>query len=136
MNIQCSCGHTIHDVKENLPYKARVLRDQDEAAFCSAVAKTVSGLARAIEAGHREKWIARQLPPGARLSGNRDAILEGILKALLFRIQQKLSLTAYECEECGRLFIHNKPGSSEVSRFEPEYTTKRWLFASKPRRAR
>lgn len=136
MNIQCSCGHTILDLKENLPYKAHIVRDQDEAAFCATVAKTVSGLARAIEAGNREKWIARQLPPGARLSGNRDAILEGIMESLVFRIQQKYSLAAYECEECGRVFIQNKPGSAEISRFEPEYTTKRWLFASKPRRTR
>ena len=98
MKFACACGHVIRDQTDYLPYKASVLRDEDDERFWDDMA--------AIAAVGRSTAGASE--PGSTLG--------------LGRMRPILAYTthAYECEACGRLYVERERGAGgELVEFLP-----------------
>ena len=94
MKFSCQCGHVIRDQTDYLPYKATILRDEDDSGFWDAV--DVEGDADSAK---------RQTEPVTSLR--------------VLDTWATLTSSAYECDECGRLYLERERGGGFVV-FQPE----------------
>jgi hypothetical protein len=100
--------------------RAFVLKGTDVEAFRDAIARDV--VAGPKKKG-RVKKRAKTAVGAPEPTFASDTAVE--LRERLDEVFAQLFLRAFECKNCGRLFIHEGRGSKHFARFEPEYTTKR-----------
>lgn len=55
--LYCVCGHVIVDQRNNLPYKAKFLPDENEEAFWSAIINIIKSFNDAKDKGEKENWL-------------------------------------------------------------------------------
>ena len=105
MKITCPCGSVISDTTDDLPCKAYLRADQDDAAYQDILDRD----ARAIARAHR--------------SEPSDNVAQGKLERAL----QELGLSAtrlerpiYECQVCGRILVPSRRDAMKFVSFMPE----------------
>lgn len=99
MKFECVCGTLVLDQTDALPHKAQFVADQD----WSSLLETIDELSAQSRARPEENSMA-------------------ITSALL-----RFSRIAYQCRECGRIWINDKAG--RLHSFAPDSgTTPRDLF--------
>lgn len=112
--LGCICGHVIVDQTDDLPYKASLLRDQEEEAFHQRTADSVQRLLNAVSNGSLDQLIDQQYGK-TPWRPKPDEVFQDRFSGI-----QAASMTAlYECQSCGRLWVQ-QPGSQRFASFTPD----------------
>ena len=112
--LSCECGNTISDSTDNIPYKARFIRDEDY----HLKDKTLIDICSFIEAyknGEKENWIRNYFGNDADVNIRNEWILIHIEMKNELNIEDVI----YQCEECGRIKIETRNENNFAS-FIPE----------------
>ena len=125
MKFACECGHVIRDQTDYLPYKASVLRDQDDERFWDGVNDALAAFVAAVGAGRRDTWVTERFGPDYRGS---DAL---VIQNLLLGPWIQYTVHAYECEACGRLYVERERGPGGFVTFQPQSGRIERVFASR-----
>jgi len=120
MRIQCSCMAWISDVDTASCVRAYVLKATDRDAFCKKIVRDLVATTKEQAAPKRRGMTFMGAPEPTLAS---DAEVE--LRDRMMEAFAELVLPAYECKNCGRLYVQEARGSKTFARFEPEYTTRR-----------
>lgn len=111
--LGCICGHVMYDQTDFLPYKARILADEDTQKPIEILADL---LARYVEAreqgrgaeiireaiireGEGEAWAEEQTPQIEKKP------LHEVFFDLIFPFWNRYDRQIFECEQCGRLWV-------------------------------
>lgn len=111
--LACNCGHIIRDQTDQLPFKATVVRDQDEDRLLHRIGNAAVELLAAAKEGKLDQLLEDRFGTTWRPSF-QDAVEEIVTRPYL----EETSM-AYECEMCGRLWI-NRKGSNEFLSYAPD----------------
>jgi hypothetical protein len=112
--IRCTCGHSIVDQTDNLPYKAYFFRDSDHDSYYDYTDE-IGSFIESIKNNKREEWITNYFP-GPYPTDEPDAFV--IADIITFK-QRKFISEMYQCENCGRVLIQK--GSENIFPvFKPE----------------
>jgi len=114
--LRCPCGHVIVDQTDALPYKARVIRDQDAEAFWVEATTVLADFVAAIRAGARSTWLSQHLSP----EYPQDVTDESVISDLLAGLEGRYATKAYECESCGRFLLQRAPDDPSFAAFSPD----------------
>lgn len=109
----CTCGHSIIDRTDYLPYKGQVLKDQDHEAFFAGTAESLVEFLGGVRSGDLDEWH-RKWP---FLRGESD---EDVAWSLMSWFWRKFAVDVYECERCGRLWVQEGKQSQRFVPFIPE----------------
>jgi hypothetical protein len=121
--LGCTCGHVICDQSDLLPYKGRVLKDQDREAVLEGIASDVALYIKSLLSEDKGEWIA-QFP---WLQGKENgAVIWGIMTQYCL----KYPVDLYECENCGRLWVQKSVNSQEFVSYVPESSEIRAVLQS------
>jgi hypothetical protein len=125
--IGCTCGGTISDTTDHLPYKGYLTSDTIYFDQIDHATDDVAAFLLARETGSEKQWLSTYF--GARYSALQltpENIIHDIFARHLFRGQ----LTVYQCPACRRLLIQQNDQSNYFHGFTPEDTPKPDVFAS------
>lgn len=86
--LGCTCGHTIRDQTDNLPYKGHILKDQDIDSFFDRVTTDLAHHIREALAGRRD-------------GADHKSMVWRLIAQHYFQYRVHI----YECEACGRLLV-------------------------------
>lgn len=100
--LTCRCGHVIRDQTDQLPFKASIIRDQDEDRLLGRVGAAATELVTAAKEGRIDQLIEERFGTNWRPSF-RDAVEEIVTQPFI----DEMSI-AYECEACGRIWLNRK----------------------------
>jgi len=121
--LGCTCGHIIRDQSDQLSYKGRVLKDQDQEAVLEGIASDVALFIKSLLGEDKGEWIA-QFP---WLQGKENsAVIWGIMTQYCL----KYPVALYECENCGRLWVQKGVKSQEFVSYVPESSEIRAVLQS------
>jgi hypothetical protein len=112
--LGCICGHVIRDQTDDIPYKARFIRDQDYEGFF-AYAGDIAAFIAAIQADQRSQWIKQYFSD----SYPTDIPNASILNDILVNYKVEFEGDLYQCENCGRVKIQVQDKNLFAS-FAPE----------------
>ena len=112
----CTCGHVIRDQTDRLPYKARLIPDEDEDADFSSLAGVLEAFIMAREAGKQEEFLGSSF--GETYPQELD--LQSIIYDLLTNKMLLSTRSIYECENCGRIFIEKRHEEARLVSYVPE----------------
>jgi hypothetical protein len=99
-----------------LPYKARLLSDEDENRFWGGVSRELADLVAAARTGQRKEWIARHFLAGYP----RDVPDEGLISDFLIGYAIRFMRSMYQCTQCGRLLLEERTDANRFRFFVPE----------------
>ncbi len=116
----CVCGHIIVDQREDLPYKAEYIADEDYEASYGDFITFVTELVEAREHGEQERFIIKRF--GEQYP--RDLDLSDVISDALTAVRVGFGHTMYECEQCGRLWIQPNPEKDRYVSYLPETETR------------
>ncbi|MBC8997266.1 hypothetical protein IAI51_12070 [Pseudomonas sp. N40(2020)] len=111
--LGCKCGHVITDQTDSLPYKASLLRDEVENKFWDEVHRELKPLVEAAESGDKTS-IADAFGEFSPIFSAADKLQDRISSLYIQRMS-----TAYECQNCGRLWVQKNNSERFVS-YVPE----------------
>ncbi|MDE6674086.1 MAG: hypothetical protein K2K19_04625 [Acetatifactor sp.] len=94
MHFRCTCGNTIHDITDQLSYKASILADQDAFDFNDEI----------------ERYVSDE---------TLDA--KACMNRIMLIWNEYLGRKIYQCHQCGRIIIEDRSG--EMYFFAPEFAT-------------
>lgn len=114
--LDCRCGHVITDQTDSLPYKASLLRDEVENEFWDEVHRELKPLVEAAESGDKAA-IADALGQLSPSFSAADKLQDRISSLYIQRMS-----TAYECQNCGRLWVQKQNSETFVSYIPEEGT--------------
>ena len=120
MRIQCVCMAWISDVDKASSVRGHMLKAADRDAFCKVIVKDFVAATKENAAVPRRDMTFMGTPEAALATDTEVELRDRILQAFA-----ELVLPAYECKNCGRLFVQEARGSKTFARYEPEYTTRR-----------
>jgi hypothetical protein len=117
-HMGCVCGHSIKDQTDFLPYKARMLADEDTQQPRHLLAQAIVALLDARNQGpdverdflirfratyyewedaeSAAEWVDRYVD---------HSDLMGVLGELIFPVWSRYDRAIYECEACGRIYL-------------------------------
>lgn len=122
--LRCTCGHTIVDQADNIPYKAKFIRDKDRESFWD-YSNDIAAFIDAIQAGQRDNWIREYFSPAYPTHiSNSDVIFD-----IVSRHERRFESDIYQCEKCGRIKIQVVQTNSFAS-FKPEDDRFQSIFES------
>jgi hypothetical protein len=126
----CTCGHTIRDQADSLPYKGQILKDQDCEAYFSGAADALTEYMAGVRSGDLTEWC-RRCP---FLRGKSDNHVAWTLLGWFWR---RFRVDVYECEQCGRLWVQDGTESPRFIAFLRENaSTGRVLPSEQPQAIR
>lgn len=111
----CTCGHTIADQSDCLPYKGHLVRDFDEDALFETLLEEFDGLLKAVVAGDRERWLERHFSPVYPRNLDTANAFHDFVSSLFATHQSAI----YECSCCGRLWVQ-RAGEKHFIPFSPD----------------
>jgi hypothetical protein len=111
--LGCKCGHVITDQTDSLPYKASLLRDEVENEFWDEVHRELKPLVESAESGDKAA-ISDALGQFSPWFSDADNLQDRISSLYIQRMS-----TAYECQNCGRLWVQ-KDNSERFVSYVPE----------------
>jgi len=123
--LRCPCGHVIADNTDSIPYKARILPDENEAAFFGRFEEALRALLEVSSAPARERWLARFGFGSLPASVTSVEMCLDLVSSLL----AELSRDCYECTACGRLHVERRALRNVFSSFSPDEGTYGALLA-------
>lgn len=97
-----------------------VLKAADRDAFCKTIVKDFVASTKEKSEPPRRAMTFMGAPEAAFATDAEVELRDRVLEAF-----SELVLPAYECKNCGRLFVQEARGSKTFARFAPEYTTRR-----------
>ena len=98
--LACTCGNIIRDQTDSLPYKATLIKNQQEEHFLENVAKEINTLLVAATEGKLEELLNEKYGCTSWRPRANEVCYEIVGSTLL-----SSSVTAYECQSCGKLWI-------------------------------
>ena len=120
--LGCICGHTIVDQTDNIPYKAKFIRDQDQETFWK-YADDIASFIDAIQSNRRDAWIksyfSENYPPAI---DNASIIFD-----IVSYHERGLAGELYQCENCGRVKIEVED-TNQFASFRPEDDRFQYIF--------
>lgn len=111
--LGCRCGNVIFDITDNSPFKACLLRNEEENAFWEEIHDEFKTLIEAVESGEKAGI--------ANTFGESSPLVKamGGLEGRLYGIHALRTSDVYECTDCGRLWVQKGAGNQFVS-YVPE----------------
>jgi hypothetical protein len=121
--LRCICGHIIYDFFRepmvSLPYKAYFLPDEDLNPALNTLMSELAAFIEARERGEQEQYVQEW-----GLALQHSATLKDILVRMCSYPNPAFELdhgrAMYECEACGRLWMHTSPHRAEWVSYMPE----------------
>jgi hypothetical protein len=122
--LRCSCGNVLSDTTDFLPYKARILADEDTQKPLELIAQELAGFIDAhkqgpeaeraflIRAEARNEDISEEDAATVfdlRAKGPFDT-LPARLFTMLWPFWDRYPRVIYECDVCGRLLVQERKG--------------------------
>lgn len=114
--LGCICGHTIRDQSDNLPYKADLIPDRKYLGLLDKLDEIISSLIEANQTGEKAAWIKSHFESPFY---PRDLTDDQMVNDLFTSHYIDARKTAYQCEQCGRLWIQKGQSETFVP-FKPE----------------
>lgn len=122
----CTCGHTIKDQTDCLPYKGYIREDEDVQKPIELLADVLARFIEAREQGQEAAFIHQfelsrgELEIYARHTVERLAgkPMSEVLSELIFPFWSNYDRVIYECEICGRLWV--QLGDNSYVAYQPE----------------
>ena len=112
--LQCQCGYVIVDQADNLAYKGRILRDQDADHYFDQVSHDIASFVAALLEGTHHAWLVSHFTDVYPTDTTTEGVIHDLIAgAFLLRY----SLTTYQCEQCGRIWIQEHPRSHTFRSF-------------------
>ncbi len=112
--MRCECGNTIFDQSDNLPYKGKIIRDQDRSGLTQYLVTQIESFIEAISLGKREKWVAERIDYKPASEVGNDEVIEFLLS-----IMTATELDIFQCEACGNVMIETDPLSNRFLSYRP-----------------
>lgn len=112
--FQCLCGHIIRDQQNNLPYKAKVIANQDDDLLYDYTFSFITNLVEAREQGNLEEFLREHFGPMYPTDLPLGAIIADAYPYLT------KSRRLYECEQCGRLWLQAQLNQDRLVSYVPE----------------
>src|SRR5687767_2712777 len=115
-SLQCRCGQVIVDRTDNLAYKGRIVRDQDQDQFLDQVSHDIASFVTALVDGTEHAWLVNhfQFTEAYPSETSTEAVIHDLLAGAFIL---RYSLTTYQCEQCGRVWIQEQPRSQTFRSF-------------------
>jgi hypothetical protein len=113
--LGCVCGHTITDQTDNIPYKAKFIRDQDFDEYSDKYTEDVASFIDAVKEGKRDEWIKMYFSETYPMNINNSSVVFDIVSVQRSRFEGEL----FQCETCGRVKIQVRDENLFAS-FTPE----------------
>lgn len=116
--MKCKCGAAMVDVQIPNSYVGNVVSDADMDHVYESIA---TELALLIEATSNEQsrlgWIEKhfEVPPYPADASNYEIITD-----LISQINNRCSRSLWQCENCGRLWLQDKPYENTYRSFNPD----------------
>lgn len=110
----CTCGYTIVDITDFLPYKAYFLSDEDTETSMELVVNRLAKFVEAREQGKQDEFLA-ELMPYLKSDGMRT-LIRNLFSPPTFSMGRGM----YECDECGRIWMQAQPHTNEWVSYLPE----------------
>lgn len=116
--LGCTCGNTIVDQTDFLPYKAYIREDEDTQKPIELLAELLSQYWEARQQGHEAEFIRQfELSQSATEAWVEVLVrqlakksLPQVLSDLIFPFWSNYDRIVYECEDCGRLWVEMENG--------------------------
>ncbi len=128
----CVCGHVIRDQTDDLPYKARILADEDTQRPRELLAQAIIDLLEARRQGpdaerdylirFRVAFINDDEENAANSVDkylNRTDLIQ-VLDEVIFAFWTRYERQIYECEQCGRLYLPDPTRRNHYLPYLPE----------------
>jgi hypothetical protein len=128
--LGCVCGHTIVDQTNDIPYKAKFIRDQDFESLIE-YAGVVASFADAVKDGKRDEWILNYFKVAYSASISNADVIFDITSGYTRDFESEI----FQCENCGRIKIQVRDTNSFAS-FMPEDDLHRNIFKKFERKGR
>jgi hypothetical protein len=120
--LGCSCGHSMTDNTDFLPYKAHLREDEDTQKPIELLADVLERFWEARQRGQQDDFLRQfTLSEGESdtmaelvVKDSHNESLAQVLFHLIFPFWNNYDRVIYECEECGRLWVE-----LEGNRFAP-----------------
>src|SRR5690348_11743201 len=111
--LGCTCGNSIPDHTDFLPYKAYIREDEDTEKPIELLADVLERFWAAREQGRLADFLREcahsrsngDMAAEWEVTYYQDKPLSDVLAHLIFPFWNNYDRTIYECEECGRLWI-------------------------------
>jgi hypothetical protein len=107
-HLGCTCGYSITDNSDKLPWKAYYLPDEDVEHALDAVMARVEEFIEVRERGQQQSYLWEEWISLAQPEHTLRDLLHHMFSHPAFTFGRKL----YECENCGRLWVQAVPDSS------------------------
>jgi hypothetical protein len=118
--LLCTCGHTIVDQTDYLPYKASFFLDQDQDIRMVRLVETIVDFMKAWREGKEEDVVGMSL---SELYGSGSE-LKGFISQTIGAFEAVFSHEMFECEKCGRLWVQPDERTNEFLPYLPEEETR------------
>lgn len=116
MKIRCLCDNIIYDQREDLPYTAEYIPDQDYEADKGTTIRFLAEMVRSWAAGEWEKFLDTHFS----VKYPHDLPIDSIVSDFLTRQEILFRHNMYECDTCGRLWLQTHPDKDEYVSYLPE----------------
>jgi hypothetical protein len=123
--LGCTCGHTIRDQTDCIPYKALCYSDEDTPVYFEAI-ETITDLIQARE----DHMIEQSFSPQSEQQRRKERMnLTREITRILGYYRGGHLRDVFECENCGRLWLQVNPRENTFVSYLPEGHT-RGVFRS------
>jgi hypothetical protein len=113
--LGCVCGHVIRDQTDNVPHKAKFVRDQDFGDYSDKYMDDISAFIEAVKDGRRNEWIKKYFSETYPTNIDNSSIVFDIISAQNAVFEGYL----YQCDNCGRIKVQVQDKNLYAS-FVPE----------------
>jgi len=121
--LGCVCGHVITDQTDNIPYKAKFIRDQDFGEYSDKYTDDISSFIEAVKDGRRNEWVKNYFSETYPTSISDSSIVFDIIS-----VQDRIfEGDVYQCENCGRIKVQIQDKNLYAS-FVPEDDNYKEIF--------
>lgn len=115
--LGCTCGYTIRDNTDEIPYKALCYADEDTPVYFNEVIETVGDLLLAYKQEAKERPLLAS--SDSHESSDRRHITRQIVQILSY-YHGGHRRDLFECENCGRLWLQVNPRENTYVSYLPE----------------
>jgi len=99
--LGCTCGHIITDQTNDIPYKAKFIRDQDFEGYTEKYSDDIASFIDAVKEGTRDEWIKQYFTETYPTNLSNSSIVFDIISSQTRIFDGDL----YQCENCGRIKV-------------------------------
>ena len=112
--FRCTCGYLLGFNIAPCRYDANVLRQQDADTVDNKIIRAVTEYLAFVAEGRRNEWFQQFY---GEVFALEDA---SVISDIFSRYQNDFFLALHQCEQCGRLWLQEKPGGNVYHSYLPE----------------